>query len=150
MKIVGVIAAGLLLGLSSPAVAHAHAQFLDNVIRKAIGAGQPSVEQPFRPERSIRPELPREMVLLQPPGKQKNKVEDDDDNRPKAPPPRLVPLNQVVAQIRRTTPGDLLDASGPSGGDRPVYRIRWQAASGQRIDFVVDAQTGAIIGRSGG
>ena len=31
---------------------------------------------------------------------------------------------------------------------RPIYRVRWQAANGQRIDFIVDATTGAIIGRN--
>ena len=148
MKIVGVITAGLILGLSSPAFAHA--QFIDNVIRKAIGAPEPVAAQRLRPERYVRPDFPIEMTVVQPPGKQKNKVENDDNDRPRPPPPRFVPLNQVVAQIQRSVPGNMLDASGPSGGDRPVYRIRWQAASGQRIDFVVDAQTGAIIGRSGG
>jgi uncharacterized membrane protein YkoI len=89
---------------------------------------------------------------MQPPRAKQNQQQgkDRDDDRPQAPPPRLVSLPQVEAAIRRQTPGRLLDADGPSGGDRPVYRIRWQADSGQRIDFTVDARTGAIIGRSGG
>ncbi len=69
----------------------------------------------------------------------------------RAPSPRLIPLEQVRAQIQRSTPGRMLDAEPPDpGSPRPVYRIRWQADSGQRIDFVVDAQTGAILSRSGG
>ncbi len=62
----------------------------------------------------------------------------------------MLPLGQVMQNISRTTPGRLLDAGlepGPDG--RPAYRVRWAAAGGRRIDFIVDAATGAIIGRSG-
>ena len=62
----------------------------------------------------------------------------------------LVPLGRVMANIRQGTPGRLLDAGlepGPDG--RPAYRVRWAAANGRRIDFIVDAATGAIIGSSG-
>ena len=55
-----------------------------------------------------------------------------------------------MANIRRGTPGRLLDAGlepGPDG--RPAYRVRWAATGGRRIDFIVDAATGAIIGQSG-
>ena len=61
-----------------------------------------------------------------------------------------LPLGQVMANIRRGTPGHILDAGlepGPDG--RPAYRVRWAAAGGRRIDFIVDAQTGAIIGQNG-
>ena len=61
-----------------------------------------------------------------------------------------VPLGQVMANIRRGTPGRILDAGLEQGPDgRPAYRVRWAAAGGRRIDFIVDAQTGAIIGQSG-
>jgi hypothetical protein len=62
----------------------------------------------------------------------------------------LMPLGQVMQNISRGTPGRLLDAGlepGPDG--RPAYRVRWAAAGGRRIDFIVDAATGAIIGSSG-
>jgi uncharacterized membrane protein YkoI len=55
-----------------------------------------------------------------------------------------------MANISRGTPGRMLDAwqeVGPDG--RPAYRVRWAAAGGRRIDFIVDAQTGAIIGQNG-
>lgn len=62
----------------------------------------------------------------------------------------MVPLGQVMANIRRSTPGQLLDAASEPGPDgRPTYRVRWAARGGRRIDFIVDAATGAIIGRSG-
>lgn len=60
---------------------------------------------------------------------------------------RLVPLESVIRNIARSTPGRLLDAGLEDHGGRPIYRVRWQAANGQRIDFIVDARTGAIIGR---
>jgi hypothetical protein len=63
---------------------------------------------------------------------------------------RLIPLGRVVTGIRRTTPGRLLDAGlepGPNG--RPAYRVRWAAAGGRRIDFIVDAVSGAILARTG-
>lgn len=127
MKFVSVIAAGLIAGLMLPSI-DAHAQ-----VRRGGGGGgaggggqgeTPSAPAPNRP--------------TPPPFEQPR------------PQPRLISLNAAVDSIRRSTPGRLLDASGPTGGDRPVYRIRWQADSGQRIDFVVDAQSGAVIGRNGG
>ena len=63
---------------------------------------------------------------------------------------RLLQLGQVTNNIRRNVPGRMLDAGlepGPDG--RPAYRVRWAAAGGRRIDFIVDAATGAIIGQSG-
>jgi hypothetical protein len=67
-------------------------------------------------------------------------------------PPRRgnAPLGQAMANIRRIMPGRILDAwtePGPDG--RPTYRVRWAAQGGRRIDFIVDAATGAIIGQSG-
>jgi uncharacterized membrane protein YkoI len=61
-----------------------------------------------------------------------------------------VPLAKVIETIRRMTPGSLLDAGLETAADgRPVYRVRWAAADGRRIDYLVDAKTGAVI-RSGG
>jgi hypothetical protein len=63
---------------------------------------------------------------------------------------RLMPLGQVMDLIKRGTPGRLLDAGlepGPDG--RPAYRVRWAATGGRRIDFIVDAVSGAILARTG-
>lgn len=60
---------------------------------------------------------------------------------------RQISLGQALDAIRRRTPGRQLDAGmqpGPAG--RMVYRVRWAAADGRRIDYLVDAQTGQIIG----
>ncbi len=60
-----------------------------------------------------------------------------------------VPLEKAVAAVRARTPGRLLDAGIETGADgRSVYRVRWAAADGRRIDFMVDAATGQIL--SGG
>jgi uncharacterized membrane protein YkoI len=62
-----------------------------------------------------------------------------------------VPLAQVIETIRRMTPGRQLDAGLETGPDgRPVYRVRWAATDGRRIDYLVDARTGAIISAGGG
>lgn len=72
----------------------------------------------------------------------------EDDAREGVQGGRLVPLESVIRNIARATPGRLLDAGLEDQGGRPIYRVRWQAANGQRIDFIVDARTGAIIGRN--
>lgn len=59
-----------------------------------------------------------------------------------------VPLRQVIPDIQRRTPGRILDSFPEDGpGGRPQYRVRWQSNDGQRIDYIVDAETGAIIRR---
>ncbi len=60
-----------------------------------------------------------------------------------------VSLEQVVSEIRQRTPGRLLDAGLETDGEgRSVYRVRWAASDGRRIDFIADAATGQIL--SGG
>ena len=62
---------------------------------------------------------------------------------------RYVPLAQVIAEIRRRMPGQQLDAGLEQSNGRAVYRVRWAAADGKRIDYIVDASTGAIIAAQG-
>jgi uncharacterized membrane protein YkoI len=61
---------------------------------------------------------------------------------------RMVPLPQVLSEIKRRTPGRVLDAGIEYIGDRAVYRVRWITDDGRRIDYIVDARSGQII--SGG
>lgn len=64
---------------------------------------------------------------------------------------RFVPLAQVIQNIRARTPGRQLDAGLEQGpGGRSVYRVRWAADDGRRIDYLVDAMSGAIIRADGG
>jgi uncharacterized membrane protein YkoI len=62
---------------------------------------------------------------------------------------RYLPLARVIAEIRRRRPGRQLDAGLEESAGRAVYRVRWAAKGGQRIDYIVDASTGAILGVQG-
>jgi uncharacterized membrane protein YkoI len=62
---------------------------------------------------------------------------------------RHVPLGQVLQTLRRRTPGRQLDAGLEQRGGRTVYRVRWAADDGRRIDYLVDAETGAIVRAEG-
>lgn len=72
----------------------------------------------------------------------------EDDAREGVRGGRLVPLESVIRNIARSTPGQLLDAGLENRGGRPIYRVRWQTPDGRRIDYIVDAQSGQIIGRN--
>jgi uncharacterized membrane protein YkoI len=62
-------------------------------------------------------------------------------------PTRNVPLDGVVSRLHRQFPsGRLLDAEMQDRGGRAVYHVHWATGDGRRIDYLVDAQTGAIIG----
>ena len=62
---------------------------------------------------------------------------------------RMMPLESIAPRLNRRVPGRLLDAGIESQGGLPIYRVRWQAADGRRIDYLVDAATGMIIGADG-
>ncbi len=59
---------------------------------------------------------------------------------------QFAPLGRVIASIRERTPGRQLDAGLEYQAGRAVYRVRWITARGRRVDFVVDAASGAILG----
>jgi uncharacterized membrane protein YkoI len=62
---------------------------------------------------------------------------------------RVVPLERIVEQIRRRTPGNLLGAGAPSDeGGRMIYRILWDSR-GRQLEYVVDARSGAILSVNG-
>jgi len=58
---------------------------------------------------------------------------------------RIVPLESVLGQIRAREPGRQLDAGLEYRGDRVIYRVRWMTADGRRVDYMIDATTGAIL-----
>ena len=58
---------------------------------------------------------------------------------------RLLPLESVLQLVRRHTPGRQLDAGLEYQGDRAIYRVRWMTSDGRRIDYMIDAATGAIL-----
>jgi hypothetical protein len=64
---------------------------------------------------------------------------------------RHVPLSQAIAAVRQRSPGHVLDAGMQAGPDgRTLYRLRWATNDGRRIDYLVDAATGAVVGVQGG
>jgi hypothetical protein len=58
---------------------------------------------------------------------------------------RYVGLARVIGTIRQHAPGRQLDAGLEQWGGRAVYRVRWAAPGGRRTDYIVDAQSGAIL-----
>jgi uncharacterized membrane protein YkoI len=61
---------------------------------------------------------------------------------------RIMPLSRVIEQINARSPGRQLDAGLEYQGIRPIYRVRWMTRNGRRVDYLIDAATGAIL--SGG
>ena len=62
---------------------------------------------------------------------------------------QIVPLSTATAAVARRIPGRLLDAGLEPDGGRQVYRVRWAAADGRRIDVIVDAANGQIVRQEG-
>jgi hypothetical protein len=58
---------------------------------------------------------------------------------------QLMPLGRVIEQVRAHTPGKQLDTGLEYEGQRPIYRVRWMTRDGRRIDYLIDAVTGAIL-----
>ncbi|MEO8813386.1 MAG: PepSY domain-containing protein [Caulobacteraceae bacterium] len=57
----------------------------------------------------------------------------------------MAPLGRVIEGIRRRSPGRQLDAGIEYQAGRAVYRVRWMTPQGRRVDYIVDAATGAIL-----
>jgi hypothetical protein len=58
---------------------------------------------------------------------------------------QLAPLGRVIGSIRQITPGRQLDAQIEYLGPRMVYRVQWVTDQGRRVDYIVDAASGAIL-----
>ncbi len=62
---------------------------------------------------------------------------------------RVIPLERIIEQINRRTPGQLLGAGAPFVQDgRMIYRILWDSR-GRQIEYIVDARSGAILAVKG-
>ena len=77
--------------------------------------------------------------------------EDDDDRRrledvhDGVRKGKLKPLSQILASVRRHSPGDVVSVKLRREGDRYVYRIRMIDANGKLIRITVDAASSAIM-----
>ena len=63
---------------------------------------------------------------------------------------RQIPLAQVLAMLGSRYPGRPLDTRQGDAGGRRAYFVQWQLENGRVVVFVVDAETGQILGRQGG
>jgi uncharacterized membrane protein YkoI len=66
--------------------------------------------------------------------------------RPQSQPSRPeISMSQAIRIVEQSAgPGHHLDGSREDRGGRTVYRIQWVTERGERRDYVVDAQTGAV------
>jgi len=55
---------------------------------------------------------------------------------------RIVPLEQLVAEVGQKIPGRLLQAELDDDDGLPVYELRWQLADGRRLEIELDARDG--------
>lgn len=76
--------------------------------------------------------------------------DDQDQARAAVRAGRQIPLARVIQTIQARTPGRLLNATTGDQGGRPAYFVQWQQTNGRVVVFVVDAETGAILGQQGG
>jgi hypothetical protein len=88
-----------------------------------------------------------------PPRRQPNSLGADwrlqqDEVRQQRQQRRIMPLGQVIERINARSPGRQLDSGLEYQGDKPIYRVRWMTRDGRRVDYLIDATTGAIL--SGG
>ena len=93
---------------------------------------------------------PRPPTALQPPHRPNSLGADwglqQDQARQGVRQRQLIPLGRVIAKIGQRTPGRQLDTGLEYQGGRAVYRVRWMTRDGRRVDYLIDAATGAILG----
>ena len=95
--------------------------------------------------------------VLQAQARDHGRGNDNDDRRRPPPgeswrpssqaPVRDISMSQAIRIVEQTAgPGHHLDGSREDRGGRTVYRIQWVTERGERRDYLVDGQTGAVIG----
>lgn len=55
---------------------------------------------------------------------------------------RIMPLDQLIAQVAGLIPGRLLEAELDDDDGLPVYELKWQLADGRRLGIELDARDG--------
>lgn len=61
---------------------------------------------------------------------------------------RQISFGQVIAAISARTPGRHLNMTQGEHRGRPAYFVQWQMPDGAVVVFIVDAESGAILGQS--
>jgi uncharacterized membrane protein YkoI len=76
---------------------------------------------------------------------------DQDQARAAVRSGRQIPLARIIQMIQARSPGgQLLNASNGEQGGRPAYFVQWRKKDGGVVVFIVDAESGAILGQQGG
>ena len=77
--------------------------------------------------------------------------DDQDQARAAVRSGRQIPLARIIQTIQARSPGgQLLNASTGEQGGRPAYFVQWRQSNGRVVVFIVDAETGAMLGQQGG
>ena len=76
--------------------------------------------------------------------------DDQDQARAAVRAGRQIPLSRVIAMIAARTPGQQINTTTGDQGGRPAYFVQWRKTNGGVVVFVVDAETGAMLGQQGG
>jgi uncharacterized membrane protein YkoI len=76
--------------------------------------------------------------------------DDQDQARAAVRAGRQIPLTRVIAMIGARTKGAYLNTTTGEQGGRPVYFVQWRMPDGRVVVFVVDAESGAMLGQQGG
>lgn len=61
----------------------------------------------------------------------------------------LVPLERVLAKLRRQYSGDKLDATLVRQGNVVLYEVQWLTREGRKLVITVDAKSGDTVGTQG-
>lgn len=75
---------------------------------------------------------------------------DQDQAREGARSGRQAPLSRVLDMLRSRYPGRHLNTTMGDAGGRAAYFVQWQMENGRVVVFVVDAESGQLVGRQGG
>jgi len=76
--------------------------------------------------------------------------DDQDQARAAVRAGRQIPLTRVIQMIGARTKGSYLNTTTGDQGGRPVYFVQWRMPDGRVVVFVVDAESGAMLGQQGG
>jgi hypothetical protein len=122
------------------------------VAASAVATGVVMAQNPQRPPSHPQASQPAGEPAA-PPAHQPNSLGADwrlqqDEVRQGVRQRRIMPLSRVIERINARSPGRQLDAGLEYQGDKPIYRVRWMTRNGRRVDYLIDAATGAIL--SGG
>ena len=111
----------------------------------SLAVGAASAERP-PPRHAPRPPIPQFALPRKPNSLGADWRLQQDEARQGVRDHHLMPLGRVIEQVRVRTPGRQLDTGLEYQDGRAVYRVRWMTRDGRRVDYLIDAATGAILG----